>query len=193
MSDFLPTLTERRSPWVTFTSREDPWAAEAELRARGGLVFRVAGAELDTEARLFRTFARDLGGGYFGYNWDALVDCLGDWFGQGDGDQDVAVVIDGADPLLRADFLAVLVWALCAGAWRANFMVDADGDPHEGWTPFGLHFVLLLDHAPAAAFAERAAGHADVSGAVVGGRLLLTLNADDTWGGDAVWPPAGAA
>lgn len=48
MNSFLPTLTERRSPWVTFTSAADPWvaAAEAELRARGGIVLRLDGEEL---------------------------------------------------------------------------------------------------------------------------------------------------
>ncbi|MFE2022395.1 barstar family protein [Streptomyces sp. NPDC059499] len=35
---------------------------------------------------VFRTFARELSFlGYFGHNWDALVDCLHDWHGPGHG------------------------------------------------------------------------------------------------------------
>ncbi|MEU9198358.1 barstar family protein [Streptomyces hundungensis] len=189
--DPLPTLTKRRSPWVTFTSCTDPWlaGAQAELTARGGVVLRVDGGELHQPACVYQVFARVLGfPGYFGHNWDAMVDCLGDWHGPGHGEQDVAVLIDSADSLLNAEFLGVLVWTLCAGAWRANFMVDADGDPNDG-TAFALHFVFLLDDTPPAAFAEAAATDEDVAAAVVDGRLVLTLTAEDTWGGDAVWPP----
>ncbi|MCX4720911.1 barstar family protein [Streptomyces virginiae] len=191
MSSFLPTLTERRSPWVTFTSSADPWVAEAEaeLRARGGIVLRLHGEELHEKGCMFRAFARELGfPGYFGHNWNALVDCLGDWHGPGHGEQDVAVLIDGADTLLDVEFLGVLVSVLCDGAWRANFMVDLDGEPHSYGSPFALHFVFLLDHVAPADFTEAAASDEDVSAAVVDGRLLLTLTA---WGGDPVWPPAG--
>lgn len=65
----------------------------------------------------------------FGHNWDAMVDCLGDWHVPGRGKAYVAVLIDGADPLLGAEFLGDLAWTLCAGVWRANFMVDGDGEP----------------------------------------------------------------
>ncbi|WP_326589432.1 barstar family protein [Streptomyces sp. NBC_01294] len=194
MSSFLPTLTERRSPWVTFTSSADPWvaAAEAELRAGGGIVLRLDGEELHEKGCLYRAFARELGfPGYFGHNWDAMVDCLGDWHGPGHGKQDIAVLIDGADPLLGAEFLGDLVWTLCTGAWRANFMVDSDGEPHSYGSPFALHFVFLLDRVAPADFAEAAVNDEDVAAAVVDGRLVLTLTAEDTWGGDPVWPPAG--
>ncbi|MFE2171173.1 barstar family protein [Streptomyces sp. NPDC059447] len=197
MSTFLPTLTERRSPWVTFTSAADPWVAgaEAELRARGGIVLRLDGEELHEERCLYRAFARELGfPGYFGHNWDAIVDCLGDWHGPGHGKQDVAVIIDSADGLLGADFLGVFVSTLARGAWRANFMVDADGEPDEWADPFALHFVFLLDRTEPAAFAgEVVAWDADLREAVVDGRLLVTLTDVDWPGGDPVWPPAGHA
>ncbi|MFG2974931.1 barstar family protein [Streptomyces sp. NPDC048331] len=193
MSTFLPTLTERRSPWVTFTRADDPWVAraEADLLARDGLVLRIAGGELDTEACVYRTFARDLGFiGYFGHNWDAMVDCLGDWHGPGHGKRDVAVIIDAADDLLGADFLGVFVSTLARGAWRANFMVDGDGDPDEWRDPFALHFVLLLDRAEPAAFARKVVSRdTDLREAVVDGRLLVTLTDVDRPGGDPVWPP----
>ncbi|MFB6824991.1 hypothetical protein ACFCXA_25815 [Streptomyces virginiae] len=38
MSTFLPTLTERRSPWVTFTRADDPWVARAEADLLAPLV-----------------------------------------------------------------------------------------------------------------------------------------------------------
>ncbi|MGW7327275.1 barstar family protein [Streptomyces sp. NPDC054840] len=197
MSTFLPTLTERRSPWVTFTRADDPWVAgaEAELLARDGLVLRMAGGELDTEQCVYRTFARELGFlGYFGHNWDAMVDCLGDWHGPGHGKQDVAVIIDAADGLLGADFLGVFVSALARGAWRANFMVDSDGDPDEWADPFALHFVFLLDRTEPAAFAREVVSQdEDLREAVVDGRLLVTLTGVDRPGGDPVWPPAGGS
>ncbi|MFE3761830.1 barstar family protein [Streptomyces sp. NPDC059104] len=191
----LPTLTVRRSPWVTFTPSADPWAAaaEEELRAAGGIVLRLDGEELHEAGCLHRAFARELGfPGYYGHNWDAMVDCLGDWHGPGHGKQDVAVLIDGADALLGAEFLGVFVWALAAGAWRANFMVDADGDPYEEkyGTPFALHFVFLLDRTPPEAFAGAvAAADPDLAVAVVDGRLVVTLTDAEWPGGDPVWPP----
>lgn len=38
-----PTLTERRSPWVVFTSPADPWLVSetAALVQRNGLVLRL--------------------------------------------------------------------------------------------------------------------------------------------------------
>ncbi|MFG2949978.1 barstar family protein [Streptomyces adustus] len=79
-----PTLTEHRSPWVVFTSPVDPWLASetAALVQRNGLVLRLDGRGMRDAASVFRTFARDLSlPGYFGHNWDALVDCLHDWHG----------------------------------------------------------------------------------------------------------------
>ncbi|MFD6916963.1 barstar family protein [Streptomyces virginiae] len=99
-------------------------------------MLRLHGEELHEKGCMFRAFARELGfPGYFGHNWNALVDCLGDWHGPGHGKQDVAVLIDGADTLLDVEFLGVLVSVLCDGAWRANFMVDLDGEPHAYGSP----------------------------------------------------------
>ncbi|MGW7647298.1 barstar family protein [Streptomyces bobili] len=43
------------------------------------------------DAGIFRTFAQELSFlGYFGHNWDALVDCLDDWPGPGHGNEDLA-------------------------------------------------------------------------------------------------------
>ncbi|WP_405647153.1 barstar family protein [Streptomyces sp. NBC_00019] len=130
-----PSLTRRRPPWAVFTSRNDPWgdAETARLLERAGRVFRLDGRELRELKSLFSVFARELGfPGYFGHNWDALVDCLHDRHDRHDR-QDVAVLIDHADSLLDVDFLGVFVSVLCQAAWRANLQLDADGVPDPDW------------------------------------------------------------
>ncbi|MFI6657517.1 barstar family protein [Streptomyces sp. NPDC050523] len=152
-----PSLTQLTSPWVVFTAKTDPWvSAEATaLLERGGLVFRLTARDLPEPASLFRTFARELSfPGYFGHNWDALVDCLHDWHDPGHDRSDVAVLIDDADALLKAEFLGVFVSVLCQAAWKANLQLDGDGVPHGDWPPFALHFVLLLEHTAPADFTE---------------------------------------
>ncbi|MFG3254771.1 barstar family protein [Streptomyces sp. NPDC048172] len=183
-----PTLTERRAPWVVFTSAADPWLTSetATLVRRGGLVLRVDGRELRDAASVFRTFARELSfAGYFGHNWDALVDCLQDWHGPGHGNQDLAILIDHADGLCEADFLGVLVSVLAQAAWHSNLRLDADGNL-DAWRPrVAQHFVLLLDRTAPAAFAEGAARGMDVAVALADGRLLAGLTPVD-------WPPGPA-
>lgn len=183
----MPTLTARRSPWVVVTSRDDRWVADevVVLQQKGGLVFRLDGREMLEPASLFRTFARELSFvDHFGHNWDALVDCLHDWHGPGHGERDVAILIENADHLLGAEFLGLFVSVLCEAAWKANLQLDADGVPHGDRQPFGLHFVLLLDHAPASAFAEAAASGTDVGATLLDDRLLVTLTGED-------WPGTG--
>ncbi|GAA4360811.1 hypothetical protein GCM10023088_00280 [Actinomadura verrucosospora] len=175
-----PTLTERRPPWVVFTAGDDSWVAAetAALQEQGGLVFRLDGRELLDPASLFRAFARELSfPGYFGHNWDALVDCLHDWHGPGHGERDVAVLVDDADGLAGAEFLGLLVSVLCQAAWKANLQLDADGVPHEDRKPFALHFVLLLDHTPPAVLAEAAASDRS---ALVPGSTGISLDQCET-------------
>ncbi|WP_411153125.1 barstar family protein [Streptomyces sp. A30] len=177
-----PTLAARRPPWVVFTASNDPWvtAETAALQKQSGIPFRLDGRELLQPASLFRAFARELSFlGYFGHNWDALVDCLHDWHGPGHGNRDVAVLIDDADDLLGAEFLGLFVSVLCQAAWAANFQLDADGIPYEDRPPFALHFVLLLDHTPPAAFAEETASGAGVEVALTDGRLTATFTGED--------------
>ncbi|WP_433268358.1 barstar family protein [Micromonospora vinacea] len=152
----------------------------AELEKQGGRVVRLDGRELREPASLFAAFARELSfPGYFGHNWDALVDCLHDWHGHGSDTMDVAVLIDWADQLLGAEFLGLLVSVLCEAAWKANLQLDADGYPHEDRPPFSLHFVFLLKDTAPAAFAEAAASGTDVGVALTGGRLTATLTGTD--------------
>lgn len=185
-----PSLTERRSPWVIVTGRDDPWvgAQTAERLKLGGSVFRLDGRQLRDRASLFTAFARELSfPSYFGHNWDALVDCLHDWHSHANPTDDVAIMIDDADELLYADFLGILVSVLCQAAWRANLQLDADGKPHNGehWKPRALHTTFLLGHTPPAAFAKRAASDLDVAVVLDGGRLLAALTGPDWPGGEA--------
>ncbi|MFI6938596.1 barstar family protein [Streptomyces sp. NPDC050418] len=189
-----PTLTEHRSPWVVFTSPADPWLASetAALVQRGGVVLRLDGRDMRDPASLFRTFARELSfPGYFGHNWDALVDCLHDWHGPGHahGQQGLAMVIEHADGLLEADFLGVFVSVLAQAAWNANLRLDGDGNLDERRQRVAQHFVLVLDRTAPVAFAERAARGMDVAVAHSDGRLLVTLTDVDWPGGD---PASGA-
>ncbi|MEU2631088.1 barstar family protein [Kitasatospora sp. NPDC007106] len=189
-----PTLTERRSPWVVFTSADDPWlvSESAALVERDGLVLRLDGRELRDAPSVFRTFARELSFvGHFGHNWHALADCLHDWHGPGHGNQDLAIVIEHADGLRNVGFLGLLVSALAEAAWRSNLRLDADGNLDEEWRRrIAQHFVLLLDHTSPAAFIEAVARGMDVAAALSEGRLLATLT-DNGWpGGDpasALW------
>lgn len=177
-------LTRRRPPWAVFTSRNDLWpaAATAELLERGGRVFRLDGRELLEPGALFAVFARELGfPGYFGHNWDALVDCLHDRHDE----QDTAVVVDHADGLLDVDFLGTFVSVLCQAAWRANLRLDADGLPDPDLRPFALHFVFLLDGTSPADFAEAVSAGMDVEVSFGEGCLMVTLAGDD-------WPTGGS-
>lgn len=193
-----PTLTERRSPWVVFSSSSDPWLASetAALVQRNGLVLRLDGREMRDPVSVFRTFARDLSfHGHVGHNWDSLVEGLHDWHGHGHspgpghGDQDLALLIEHADDLLTADFLGLFVSVLAQAAWNSNLRLDADGEPHEGWRRRAQHFLFLLDRTAPVAFTEKAARGMDVAVALSDGRLLVTLTDVDWPGGDPASDP----
>ncbi|WP_328873149.1 barstar family protein [Streptomyces sp. NBC_00287] len=101
-----------------------------ELEARGGRVHHVDSRHLMTERGIYDTFAEVLQfPGYFGRNWDALVDCLDDLCGAVTGGVGVAVVIDEADRLLATEHFPLFVSVLCQGTDRANSTVDLDGFP----------------------------------------------------------------
>jgi len=174
-------LIERRPPWAVIAGRDDPWVAAetAELRGRGGEVVRLDGRQLPDPAAVFTAFADALSfPGWFGRNWDALVDCLHDRHSCGGGPRDTAVLIDHADALLNADFLGLFVSVLCQASWQANLRLDADGLPQDLPT-HALHFLLLLDDTPPAAFARAVASGMDVRVALDAGRLTATLSGED--------------
>ncbi len=111
----------------------------------------------------------------------ALVDCLHDWHGPGHGNQDLAILIEHADDLLKSDFLGLFVSVLAQAAWNTNLRLDGDGELDEWRQRMAQHFVFLLDHTAPVAFTERAARGMDVAVALSDGRLLVTLT-------DVDWP-----
>jgi RNAse (barnase) inhibitor barstar len=100
------------------------------LEADGGRVFHFDARALMTEQEIFSSFADALQfPGYFGRNWDAMVDCLDDLCGAVTGGVGIAVVVHDADQLLKAEHFPLFVSVLCQGADRANSAVDLDGFP----------------------------------------------------------------
>ncbi|WP_406474284.1 barstar family protein [Streptomyces sp. NBC_01615] len=152
-------LTRREEPWVVFAPEGDAVLARqlAVLeQQRGGLVVHLPAEELTTPESLFLAFARSLEfPGYFGHNWDALVDCLDDLHGSWHGNRDLAVVVDDADLLLDVDHLPLFVSVLCQAAARANSSVDADGDSRDDRPAIAQHFVFVCRDVPPGEFASR--------------------------------------
>jgi len=139
------SLKSTTGPWVVVTTLSDPTLVSqlTVFGATGGVIRHVDAANMMTENDLFREFAHSLGfQAYFGHNWDAMVDCLDDLHGDWHGHRDVAVIVDNAEMLLRADFLPLFISVLCQGAERANSSVDLDGCPLDR-SAIALHFVLL--------------------------------------------------
>ncbi|MGW1053947.1 barstar family protein [Streptomyces sp. NPDC002521] len=137
-------LTGTSGPWVVFVPQK---TAEIDrqlsgLKAKGGRVYHFDSADLMTEQGVYRAFAEVLQfPGYFGRNWDALVDCLDDLCGAVTGGVGIACVIHEADRLLEAEHFPLLVSVLCQGADRANSAVDLDGMPLDR-PALAEHFVL---------------------------------------------------
>ncbi|POX55408.1 hypothetical protein C3489_10170 [Streptomyces sp. Ru71] len=125
-------ITGTSEPWVVFVPRGH---AEIDrqlgcLEDRGGRIYRIEARELMTPQSIYQSFARHLQfPGYFGQNWDAMVDCLDDLCGAVTGQIGIAGVIGEADLLLQLDHFPLFVSVLCQGADRANSSVDLDGFP----------------------------------------------------------------
>ncbi|MEV6576417.1 barstar family protein [Streptomyces sp. NPDC051577] len=148
-------VTKSETPWVIFGPREAVEFKEQTdaLRVAGGRVYEVHARDLTDETSVLDAFARAVGvPGYFGWNWDALVDCLDDLHEPVTGGVRIVVVVNGADVLLGADHLRVFMMVLCLAADRANTAVDPDGCLREQSVVFE-HFVFLLDDVRAEEFA----------------------------------------
>lgn len=119
-------------PWAVFVPQGNAEVRRqlSGLDANGGRVHRFDSRDLMTEQGIYAAFAGALQfPGYFGRNWDALVDCLDDLCGAVTGGVGIAVVIDEADRLLEVEHFPLFVSVLCQGADRANSAVDLDGFP----------------------------------------------------------------
>jgi hypothetical protein len=125
-------LTGTSEPWVVFVPGGEAGIRQqlSRLESKGGHVHRFDSRDLMTEDGIYRSFAEVLRfPGYFGRNWDALVDCLDDLCAEVTGRVGVVGLISDADRLLEAEHFALFVSVLCQGADRANSSVDLDGFP----------------------------------------------------------------
>ncbi|GLW51948.1 hypothetical protein Stsp02_76080 [Streptomyces sp. NBRC 14336] len=138
-------ITGTSEPWAVFVPSGDAEIRVqlSQLEAKGGQVHRLSSHELMTEQGVYAAFARALQfPGYFGRNWDAMVDCLDDLCGAvTGGGVGIAVVIEDADRLLDTEHFPLFVSVLCQGADRANSAVDLDGFPLDR-PAIAEHFVL---------------------------------------------------
>ncbi|MFI5938334.1 barstar family protein [Actinoplanes sp. NPDC051494] len=142
----------------------------------GGVVVRLAAEALTDKGRLFREFARELRfPSYFGHNWDALVDCLGDLHPHFDGAWPSLVLIESADVVVVTDHFALLVDVLCDGAWQANLQLDADDEPN-GRESYPLRFVFLMDRFDPGLITRRLRSRPQLVVSESVGRLLVTSN-----------------
>ncbi|MER8039818.1 barstar family protein [Streptomyces hydrogenans] len=145
------------------------------LEGRGGRVYDFQARDLRREEDVFRVFAERLEfPSYFGWNWDAMVDCLDDLCGEVTGGVGIAGVIHGADSLIDSDGLELFVSVLCQGAARANSDVDLDGDPLDR-PAISQHFVFLLDGRDAVEFTGKV-DHPDLTVVEDEGFVTVTLN-----------------
>ncbi|WP_399888137.1 barstar family protein [Streptomyces sp. BBFR51] len=130
MADF--DITSTSEPWVVFAPHGSAAVQEqlSQLERKGGRCYYFDSRLLLDEQGIHRSFAETLRfPGYYGNNWDALVDCLHDLCGEVTGGVGVAGVIQEADRLLEVDYFPLFVSVLCQGADRANSSVDLDGFP----------------------------------------------------------------
>ncbi|MFD5889712.1 barstar family protein [Streptomyces sp. NPDC060334] len=182
-------VTKPETPWVIFGPREAVEFKEQTetLRTEGGRVYEVHARDLTDEARVLDAFARAVGvPGYFGWNWDALVDCLDDLHAPVTGRVGIVVVVHGADVLLGADHLKVFMMVLCLAADRANTAVDPDGCLRD--QPVVIeHFVFLLDDVRAEEFAAGIMDP-DLVVSVEGDFLTVALDLD-VWRPEAIGRP----
>jgi len=168
-------LTRPVPPWVVVAHTDDQIVRDRiSAVSHDGIVRQLSPSAMLSPQDLFREFAEKLSfPSYFGHNWDALVDCLDDLHGDWHANRAVAVVVDGADALVRTDHFALFVSVLCQAADHANLSLDADGEPRDR-PPFPLHFVLLLDDVRLEHVADRLRRRTDLTVGERDGYLLIT-------------------
>lgn len=96
----------RLLPWLPLppylVQREDAVRLRAELRAAGFDIADVDASEVASESDLLRGLGAALAfPDYYGGNWDAFHDCIGDLTGEAEAP--LAVVVHAVDRLARED------------------------------------------------------------------------------------------
>ncbi len=115
-------LIESADRWecVHFAARDEVRVFDA-YGSRGFFVATISGTALSSDAELFDALASAFEfPDYFGRNWDAVADCLGDlaWLDA----EGFVLIIDGADSQGLAEPLARLlqIWQSAAQEWSAE-------------------------------------------------------------------------
>jgi len=122
---------------VFFINSESKDALIDQLFKMGFKVYLLDGEKIDSEVSFFSEFAATLGfPDYFGKNWDAFYDCMGDF--DADGASAVAIVWDKSTSTISKN-LYTFVRCLSALVELPN---DYRGDPDpEGINQFEVFFI----------------------------------------------------
>jgi RNAse (barnase) inhibitor barstar len=113
------------------------------LLSLGFKVYTVEGSSILDQRTFFEGFARALEfPPYFGHNWDAWDECLGD-FGDSLSTSRVAIVWKHADVLLNADIQAFLQAVCDLDRLANNLALVPELQPKKGTEPKQLEIFLL--------------------------------------------------
>lgn len=157
-SGALPINFARKAgPWLIFVSNLDALVEESldTFAREGGVVRRLDARAMTSPQSLFAEFSSRLCfPGYFGRNWDALIDCLDNLHGDWHGNRNVVVVIDNFEELRSAEHLSLFVSVLAQAGEKANADLDEDGEPFYR-DAIALHFVLAVDGVDPSYFVDR--------------------------------------
>jgi RNAse (barnase) inhibitor barstar len=147
LAELMPGLRGQR---LHVAAADDEGRIAAALRANGFAIRMLEGERIIGEPSFFEEAARGLElPSYFGRNWDALHDCLGDWH---DGDERrIGVLWRDADQSLAHDaqtvFRAALAFAAAATPPPMQPVLESTTAPASTLPPLQLE-VFLLGEAP---------------------------------------------
>ncbi|GAA2506634.1 hypothetical protein GCM10010406_49070 [Streptomyces thermolineatus] len=137
---------EVKSPWIQNISPEAkiPWR-EAFPPSGKWSTFRMDGSHMRTTQEIFEQYSKISGFPvYFGWNWDAFLECLRDFSWA--PSKGYLFIIDHAERLLQEEPEEMQTFFSCireAGRhWGESLSVV--NDPEKGETPFNT--ILVCDH-----------------------------------------------
>ncbi|WP_344099876.1 barstar family protein [Myceligenerans crystallogenes] len=132
MADHSIRINNFAPPWV-YLIESSSWKlkeAVSEFKKQGGRVVDFQGVGFSSEHALFESMATSLSfPGYFGKNWDALADCLGDLHPHVTGNFGILLRVSEAHEMLKIGLLDPFIEVACQAGWKANLALDADGIP----------------------------------------------------------------
>lgn len=122
----VPATYRGDVPFVVLV--EDQWVQIDDDLFERERYFELDGTAMSESAGVFREFARGLRlHAYFGHNWDALEECLGDMGEHVDADR-IVIGIRNADALLELDDFKVFIEVICYGIEQAGAWCNDEGE-----------------------------------------------------------------